>query len=261
MSTYITHHHVPYVPQSVSVPLVIAAPLAENLAKSSPDLLSISKSNFEENRINDLKEIESIEIDAEALLAVIEIYLLNMQSLFTNLTVYLKLQGQYQEISTGVELETTQQSQKIESIRNHLIDTENEIRQIASDLGFPEKLHAEECAIDPAALFDACLIRLNQCQKAWHEQSSKAISKTMKSQHDTLLGSAADCLTKLCEKGVTDIISFDPTPQSQEDVFSAIYQFIEHPFSGVWPKIVTQTLPATNKPIDDSDSLWKGPSI
>jgi hypothetical protein len=260
MSTYISHHHVPYVPQSVSVPLVIAAPLAEKLAKSSPDLLSISQSSFEENRINDLKEIEAIEIDAEALLAVIEIYILNMQSLFTNLTVYLKLQGQYQEITSGDELESTQPSKKIEFIRNHLIDTENEIRQIASDLGFPKELHEEEYAIEPAALFDACLIRLNQCQKEWGEQSSKAISKTMKSQHDTLLGSAADCLTKLCEKGVTDIISFDPTPQSQEDVFSAIYQFIEHPFSGVWPKIVTQTLPATNKPIDDSDSLCKGPS-
>ncbi|MBK6366753.1 MAG: hypothetical protein IPF65_05645 [Polaromonas sp.] len=57
---------------------------------------------------------------------------------------------------------------------------------------------------------------------------------------------------------MTDIISFDPTPQSQEDVFSAIYQFTEHPFSGAWPKIVTQSLPATNKPIDDSDSLCKG---
>jgi hypothetical protein len=53
MSTYIPQQHVPFVPRSVSVPLVAAALLATKLASTAPELLNVSKLAFEEDRIND----------------------------------------------------------------------------------------------------------------------------------------------------------------------------------------------------------------
>jgi hypothetical protein len=67
MSTYIPQQHVPFVPRSVSVPLVAAAPLATKLASTAPELLNVSKLAFEEDRINDLKQLAATEIDSQAL--------------------------------------------------------------------------------------------------------------------------------------------------------------------------------------------------
>jgi hypothetical protein len=119
-----------------------------------------------------------------------------------------------------------------------LVSAETEVRQITSDLELPTELYAKDTHIDPAALFEACLFRLNFWQQKWQEHCLKAVAIDLKSQRDTVLSAAADCLVTLCEEGVNNVISFDPTPQSQEDVYLSLYEAIEHPFAGVWPKLV-----------------------
>lgn len=238
MSTYITKQHVPFVPRSVSIPLVAAAPLAAKLASTSPELFSISKPSFEEMRINDLKQLASTEINSQALRGILDLYVLNMQALFTAITNNLQLQGQYEQLVAETDVQTTDSQTRIEDQRLLLVNAETEVRQITEDLELPKELFAENCVIDPAALFQACLFRLNFWQQKWQEHCFKAIEIDLKSQRDTVLSAAADCLVTLCEEGLNNVISFDPTPQSQEDVYLSLYEAIEHPFSGAWPKIV-----------------------
>jgi hypothetical protein len=258
MSTYITQQHVPFVPHSVSIPLVATAPLAATLASAASELLEVSKSAFEEARINDLKNLEAEEVQSAALLGVLDLLVLNMQALFVAITNSLQLKGQYMQLVAELEVQTNDSLSRIECRRLLMIDAETEVRQIASDLELPKELFGEYRAIDPAALFQACLFRLQFWQQKWQEQCSKVIELDLKSQRDTVLSAAAECLVTLAEEGVNDVISFDPTPQSQEDVYLALYEVIEHPFSGAWPKIVTQTLSPTVGLIDATDSASQG---
>lgn len=250
MKTYITQQHIPYVPIAVGVPLVTAAPLAAKLASSAPELMEVPRSTFEETRTSDLKMLDVAEIDAEALRAVLDLYVLNMQALFSLITTSLQLRGQFEQLVAETEVKTTDALNRIEGRRLLLIDAESEARQIAKDLDLPKELYTNDCSIDPAALFEACLFRLNYWQEKWEEQCLKTIKLDLKSQNDAVLSAVADCLVALCEEGINDFISFDPTPRVQEDVYLALYSAIEHPFSGTWPKIVTQTLPATADLVD-----------
>lgn len=247
MSTHIAQQHIPFVPRSVSVPLVAAAPLVAKLASTAPELFSISKSSFQEAQINNLKQLEATEIDTEALRGILDLYVLNMQALFMTLTRSLQLSGQYEQLVAETEIQTTDSLTRIDGRRSLLKDADAKVRQIASDLELPKEVYADDCVLMPTALFEACLFRLNYWQQKWKEQCFKAIDLDLKSQRDAVLGAVADCMVTLCEEGVNNIISFDPTPQSQEDVYLALYAAIEHPFSGAWPKIITQTRPETDK--------------
>lgn len=247
MSTHIPQQHVPFVPCSVSVPLVAAAPLVAKLASTAPELFSLSKSSFEEAQINNLKQLETTEIDAEALRGILDLYVLNMQALFMALTHSLQLRGQYEQLVAETDVQTTDSDNRVDGRRRLLADADAEVCQIASDLELPKEVYAEDCVLKPAALFEACLFRLNYWQQKWKEQCFKAIELDLTSQRNAILGAVADCLVTLCEEGVNNIISFDPTPPSQEDVYLALYEAIEHPFSGVWPKIITQIRPETDK--------------
>lgn len=238
MSTYINQQHVPFVPRAVSAPLVMAAPLAAKLASTAPELLNVSKLAFEEVRINDLKQLAATEIDSQALRGILDLYVLNMQALFTAITNSLQLRGQYEQLVAETDVQTTDTLKRIEDRRLLLVNAETEVRQITSDLELPTELYSKDTHIDPAALFEACLFRLNFWQQKWQEHCLKAVAIDLKSQRDTVLSATADCLVALCEAGVTDVISFDPTPQSQEDVYLSLYEAIEHPFSGAWPKLI-----------------------
>jgi hypothetical protein len=230
MSTYL-NHHVPFVPVAVSVPLVEAAPLAAKLASTAPELLTVSKSTFEEICEQDLKKIEAEGIESEALRQIIEVYVLNMQALFAAITHRLQILGRFSEA-------VLEQKENASDLYAYAVDALAQVRQIASDLGLPSELYEAEHPIQAEALFEACLFRLQFWQKKWEEHCFKAIELELKSQRDTVLSATADCLVALCEAGVTDVISFDPTPQSQEDVYLSLYEAIEHPFAGVWPKVV-----------------------
>jgi hypothetical protein len=238
MSTNIAQQHVPFVPRSVSVPLVTAAPLAAKLASTAPELLKVSKSDFEEVRINDFKQLAASEIDSQALRGILDLYVLNMQALFTAITNSLQLRGQYEQLVAENDVQTKDTLNRIEERRLLLVNAETEVRQITSDLELSTELYAKDTHIDPTALFEACLFRLNFWQQKWQEHCLNAVAIDLKSQRDTVLSATADCLVALCEAGVTDVISFDPAPQSQEDVYLSLYEAIEHPFAGVWPKIV-----------------------
>ncbi len=247
MSIYITQQHVPFVPLAVSISLVAAAPLAAKLANISPELFSISKSDFEELRIEDLNLLETLDINSQALRGIIDLYVLNMQAMFKSIANSIQLRGQYEQLVAATDSQTTDSFNRIEGRRLLMFDAETEVRQIASDLVLPKELYAEGCPINPASLFEACLFRLNYWQQKWREQCSKAIDYDLKSQRDAVLGAVSACLVTLAEEGINDIISFDPTPQSQEDVYLALYEAIEHPFSGAWPRIITQTWSDTDK--------------
>lgn len=243
MSTYSTQH-IPFVPLAVSVPLVGAAPLAAMLARSAPDLLKVSKSTFEETRINDIKQLEAEEINAEALRQILDLNVLNMQALFAAITNWLQLKGQYVQLIAEAKEQTAATYNRIENRRLQLADADIEVRQIAKDLELPAALFAEDHPIELAALFQACLFRLKYWQQKWEEHCFKTIELDLKSQENAVLSAATDCLNTLCEAGVNDVITIDPTPEEQEDVYLMLYQAIELPFSGAWPKIIN-VKPAT----------------
>jgi hypothetical protein len=97
---------------------------------------------------------------------------------------------------------------------------------------------ADYCLIGviyPEMLFDACLKRVQVLQKRWQDNYFQSIELALQLQRDAVYCAAASCLTEICQHGLDNQISLEPTPQAQEDVLVALATFADKPFSGEWP--------------------------
>jgi hypothetical protein len=211
--------YIPCVPITVSANLVAAEPLAKNLAASvastSPELDNLSFAEFASIQLKKsevrLKVVECAMND-EALL---DACLLNVRDLFSNLAAYQIMLGQ------GAE--------------SDLNETLERLHAYAAVIGLAVDMYCMEGAIHPEMLFDACLKRTQFLQKRWQDNYFQSIELGLQLQRDAVYCAAASCLTEICQDGLDNQISLEPTPQVQEDVLVALATFVDAPFSGEWP--------------------------
>jgi hypothetical protein len=78
-------------------------------------------------------------------------------------------------------------------------------------------------------------------QKQWQDHCFQTIELSLQLQKDAVFGAVAACLTEVCQHGLDNQITLEPTPLAQEDVLVALAMFVDAPFSGVWPILRERT--------------------
>jgi hypothetical protein len=210
---------VPCVPISVSANLVASEPLVKKLAavvsSSTPELANLSITDFA--RIQLKKSELRIKVDecAAVEVALLDACLLNIEDLFSDLAAYQTMLGQ------GVQEDVDEALKRIHAY--------------SAAIGLAADKYCVESAIHPDMLFDACLERVQALQKRWQDNYSQSVELALQLQRDVVYGAAASCLMKICQDGLDNQISIEPTPQAQEDVLVAMATFVDAPFSGEWP--------------------------
>jgi hypothetical protein len=215
--------YVPCVPIAVSANLVAAQPLAKRLAASASELAHLSRADFADIQLkkSELRlKVDECTMTDEALL---DVCMLNVRDLFANLAAFLMVQGHIAEYSENDNLQTNLQvSLKL-------------IHDYAAAMGLVFTDYCVDGMIRPEMLFEACLKRLQVLQKRWQDNYFQSIELALQLQRDAVYGAAANCLMKICQDGLDNQITLEPTPQAQEDVLVTLATFVDLPFSGEWP--------------------------
>ena len=77
--------------------------------------------------------------------------------------------------------------------------------------------------------------RVQVLQKSWQNNYFQSIELALQLQRGAIYGAAASCLSDICQDGIENQITIEPTPQMQEDVLVALSTFADMPFTGEWP--------------------------
>jgi hypothetical protein len=218
--------YVPCVPVAVSSNLVavnsLAKELAASVASSAPELTNMSLADFSSIQLKKYElclKIEECAMTHEALLDVCQ---LNVSDLFSNLAAYLMALGQVTENSEN------------ENLQKNLQDSLNQVNAYAVEMDLVASDYCVDGVIYPEMLFDACLKRVQVLQKNWQNNYFQSIELALQLQRDAVYGAAASCLIEICQDGLDNQISIEPTPKAQEDVLVAMATFVAEPFSGEW---------------------------
>jgi hypothetical protein len=236
--------YVPCVPLSVSANLVAAEPLAKILAASvsasAPELAQVSLIGF--GGIQQKKSELQLKVDecAEGDEALLEVCLLNVEDLFANLTAYLMALGQFSECGgSGVSGASEVQSHAQVSLKL--------VHDYAAAMGLAVSDYCVAGVLKPEMLFDACLKRVQMLQKRWLDNYLQSIELTLQLQRDAVFGAVASCLMEICQDGLDNQITLEPSPQVQEDVLVSLATFVDSPFSGEWPVLRQRVIVLGNK--------------
>jgi hypothetical protein len=220
---------VPCVPIAVSATLVATDALAKRLATTAPELAHLSLTDFASIQLKKSELQLKADECAMTYKALLDICLLNVQDLFSSLSAYFLALGQVAETSDNGKLQTNLQA----SLKQVHVYAE------AMDLCV-----ADYCAggvIYPEMLFDCCLKRIQLLQKQWQGHCFQTIELSLQLQKDAVFGAVAACLTEVCQHGLDNQITLEPTPLAQEDVLVALAMFVDAPFSEVWPILRERT--------------------
>lgn len=230
--------YVPCVPISVCANLVTAQPLAKQLAasvaSSSPELVNLSHADFSNIQIKKSELRRKIDVCAMTDEALLDVCLLNVGDLFANLMAHLMALGQFAESGEGKAHFHAQVS--LQLVNDH-----------ATAMGLAVSDYCVSGVINPEMLLDACLKRVLLLQKRWQDNYFLSIELALQLQRDAVYGTAASCLSEICQYGLDNQISLDPTPQSQEDVLVALATFVDEPFSGEWPVLRERVIVLENE--------------
>lgn len=220
---------VPCVPLSVSSNLVATGTLAKNLSavisEISPDLVKTSFADFTEiqQKKAELRvQTEECTVSIEALL---DVCLLNIEDLFSNLAAYL--------IATGL---VTEDNENQNAIANAKISLQL-VHDYSSAVGFEATDYCEGGVILSEKLFDLCMDKVKVLQKKWQDNHFQSMELALQLQRDTVFGAAATCLLEICQDGLDNQVTLEPTPTAQEDALGALATCADFPFSGVWPQL------------------------
>jgi hypothetical protein len=227
--------YVPCVPISVSANLVAAQPLAKRLATSAPELAHLSLVDFAAIQLkkSELRlKVEECAMTDEALL---DVCVLNVGDLFSNLAAYLIALGLVAENSENVNLQTKLQ------------DSLKQVHAYAAAMDLVAADYCQDDVIDPGKLFNTCLKRVQVLQKSWQNNYFQSIELALQLQRDAIYGAAVTCLSDICQDGIDNQITLEPTPQVQEDVLVALSTFADMPFSGEWPALRQRVIAMENE--------------
>lgn len=213
----------PCVPISVSANLVTAQPLAKQLAVSAPELAHLSLLDFAAIQLKKSELLLKIDECATTDEVLLEVCVLNVGDLFSNLAFYLIARGQVVEHSGN------------EKLRTNLQDSLKQVHDYAIAMDLVATDYCVDGVIDPEKLFNACLKRVQVLQKRWKDNYFQSIELALQLQRDAVCDAAASCLIEICQDGLDNQITLEPMPQAQQDVFAALATFVDFPFSGEWP--------------------------
>jgi hypothetical protein len=215
--------YVPCVPIAVSANLVAAQPLAKRLAASASELAHLSHADFASIQLNKSElrlKVNECAMNDEALL---DVCMLNVEDLFANLSAYLMIQGQVAENSQN------------DNLQINLQVSLKQVHAYAAAMGFVAGEYWIDGVMHPEMLFEACLKRVQALQKRWQDNYFQSMDLALQQQRDAVYSAAASCLMEICQNGLDNQISLEPTPQAQEDVLVALDTFVDAPFCGAWP--------------------------
>ena len=219
INTDISYFFVPCVPISVSENLVAGEPLVKKLSaavsSSSPELVNLSLVDFANIQLKKSELRLKIHKCATLDEALLDACLLNIEDLFSDLAAY------------QIMMEPGAQTDACEALKR--------LHAYAAAIGLTVGTYCVEGVIHPDKLFDACLNRLQALQKNWHDNYFQSIELALQLQRDAVYGAAASCLMEICQNGLDNQISLEPSPQAQEDVLVSLATFVDAPFSGEWP--------------------------
>ena len=155
--------------------------------------------------------------------SLLDVCLLNVEDLFSSLSAYLLTLGQAAETSDYEKLQTNLQA----SLK--------QIHAYADSMNLAVADYCVDDVIFPEMLFDCFLKRIQLLQKQWQDQFFQTIELSLQLQKDAVFGAVAVCLTEVCQHGLDNQITLEPTPLAQEDVLVALASFVDAPFAGEWP--------------------------
>lgn len=214
---------VPCVPIAVSTSLVAAHVLAKRLASTAPELAHLSFSNFTNIQLKKSELLRKTEECVASSKTLLDVCLLIVEDLFSNLSAYLLVLGQVAETSDNEKLHT---------------DLQASLKQIHAYANSMNLAVADYCVDDviyPEMLFDGCLKRIQLLQKQWQDHCFQAIELSLQLQKDAVFGAVAACLTEVCQHGLDNQITIEPMPSAQENALVALATFVDLPFAGEWP--------------------------
>jgi hypothetical protein len=226
---------VPFVPISVNVNLVAAQPLAKHLAALAPELAHLSLDNFAAMQFKKSELHQKVAECATSYEALLDTYRLNMQDLYSCLSAYLLALGLAAEFPDN------------ENLQANLQISLQQVHAYAAAMDLSAAEYGVDSSIQPELLFAACLKRLQLLQERWKDNHTQSIELALQQQTDAVYGAVATCLTDICQHGLDNQISLEPTPQAQEDVLVALATFVDLPFSGDWPELMQQDIALGNE--------------
>lgn len=233
--------HVPYVPGSVDHALVTAKPLAESLATAAPEFRHVRRVKFAKLQPIERDILKQCEANATAARARINVHLSKIDALFSAVQTSIKLSGKHLELITIANWhpKNAALAARVAQLNEISANAQLKVKMLVLELGLVNVRYLPDTPVNPAAIFDACVVRIKELQKEWQTAYFAAIDQALKLQNLYLLGSAADCLGQICRFGLSQAMEFDPQPEAQEAVFIALKNSLRNPCSGAWPTTVT----------------------
>ena len=225
--------YVPCVPIAISASLVSAQPLAMRLAASATSstskLADLSLTDFDSIQLKNSElrlKVDECSATDEVLL---DVCLVDMHDLFSNLARYQIMLGQLTETDVDEKLQS--------GVKIAL----QQVHAFAAAMGLVSADYCVDGVIHPDLILDSCMKRMQLLQNRWKNNYFLSIELALQLQTDAVYGAAASCLTEICQDGLGNQITLDPTPLAQEDVLVALSTFVDLPFSGVWPVLRKRT--------------------
>jgi hypothetical protein len=218
--------YVPCVPVAISASLVAAQPLAMRLAASATSstskLAHLSLTDFDSIQLKKSELRLKVDECSSTDKVLLDVCLVNMHDLFSNLASYQIMFGQLTETDVDEKLQS--------GVKVAL----QQVHAFAAAMGLVSADYCVDGVIHPDLALDSCINR-------WKNNYFLSIELALQLQTDAVYGAAASCLTEICQDGLGNQITLDPTPLAQEDVLVALSTFVDLPFSGVWPVLRKRT--------------------
>jgi hypothetical protein len=248
ISHVVTGRCVPYTPTAVSYALVRAQALAQHLAASTGDYANLSRTQFDCVAIKRGELLTKSRECAQAIETLLQESTANMATMFNRLANIHMLEGKVLE-ETSILKDRPQDTHQRDKVRklNGFMQTElTQIHTLAAGVGLNQADYCVDGAIQAEQLLDACMSRIEALRQRQENNDREAISLFVQVQKDTLLGAVASSLQTICEWGLDNQITIDPTPLAQENVLLAMSNCMDLPFSGAWPASVAMQQQVTN---------------
>ena len=233
--------HVSFVPVCVDHALVTTKPLAESLATAAPEFRNVRRVKFAKMQPIERDILKQCEANAATARARINVHLSKIDELFSAVQTSIKLSGKHLELITIANWhpKNAALAKRVAQLNEMSGNAQTTVKMLALELGLVNVHYLPDTPVNPALIFDACVVRLKELQKQWQAAYFAAIDQALKLQNLYLLGSAAECLGQICKFSLSQTMEFDPQPEAQEAVFIAIKDSLRNPCSGAWPKTLT----------------------
>ncbi len=248
ISHAVTGRYVPYTPTAVSYALVRSQPLAQHLAASTGDYANLSRTQFDFVAIKRAELLIKSRECAQAIETLLQESTVNMATMFNHLANIHMLEGKVLE-ETSIQKnrpQDTYQRDKVRKLEVFLQTGLTQVQVLAAGVGLNQADYFIDGAIKAELLLEACMNRIEVLRQRLENNDRELISLFVQVQKDTLLGAVASSLQTVCEWGLNNQITIDPTPLAQENVLLAMASCMDLPFSGTWPASVAIQQQVTN---------------